>query len=75
MGKGGGVALSVRNGVKSIARSDIGSEGIESLWVELRNRKGKKTLMGVTYRPPSSSQDVGQKINQEIEKAFKKAIL
>ena len=65
----------VRNEVKSTARSDIGSEGIESLWVELRNRKDKRTLMGVMYRPPSSSQDVGQKINEEIEKAYKKAIL
>ena len=72
MGKGGGVALLVRNEVKSIAKSDIGSEGIESLWVELRNRKGKKTLMGVMYRLPSNSQGVGQKINQEIEKTFKK---
>ena len=62
----------MRNEVKLIAKSDIGSEGIEPLWVELRNRKGKKTLMGVTYRPPSSSQDVQQKINQEIEKAYKK---
>ena len=45
MGKGGTVALLVRNEVKSIARSDIESEGIESLWVELRNRIGKNTLM------------------------------
>ena len=70
--KGVGLRCLVRNDVKSIASSDTGSEGIESLWIELRNRKGKKTLMGVMYRPPSNSQDVGQKINQEIEKAYKK---
>ena len=38
----------------------------------MRNRKDKKTLMGVMHRPPNGSQDVGQKINQETEKAYKK---
>ncbi|XP_078410452.1 uncharacterized protein LOC144687812 [Cetorhinus maximus] len=72
VGRGGGVALLVRNEIKSIARNDVGSDDVESVWVELRNRKGKNTVMGVVYRPPYSSQDVGHKIHQEIEKACKK---
>ena len=52
MGKGGGVALLVRDEVKSIARNDIGSGGIESLWVELRNCKGKKNSDGSNVQAP-----------------------
>jgi len=42
VGRGGGVALLVRNEIKSMAVNDIGSDGVESVWVELRNHKGKK---------------------------------
>ena len=52
----------VRNDIKSLERVDIGLEGTESLWVELRNRRGKRTLMTVIYRAPNSCSDVNYKL-------------
>lgn len=58
----------VRNEIQFLASNSIASEG-ESLWIELRNFKGKETLMGVIYRPPNSSLDVGYKLHSGLEKA------
>ncbi|XP_059827241.1 uncharacterized protein LOC132394851 [Hypanus sabinus] len=66
VGREGGVALLVRNEIQSFARGDIGSGEVESVWIELRNSKGKRTLMGVVYRPPNSSMDIGCKLNREL---------
>ncbi|XP_059819321.1 uncharacterized protein LOC132390792 [Hypanus sabinus] len=66
VGRGGGVALLVRNEIQSFARGDIGSGEVESVWIELRNSKDKRTQMGVVYRPPNSSMDIGCKLNREL---------
>ncbi|XP_059845547.1 uncharacterized protein LOC132404945 [Hypanus sabinus] len=71
-GRGGGVALLLRNDIQSLARGDIESGDAESVWIELRNSKGRKTLMGVIYRPPNSSLDVGCKLNEELKSACRK---
>lgn len=67
-----GWARLVRNDIQSLSRNVIGLENVESMWVELRNGTGKNILVGVIYRPPNSSQDVGYKVHQEIEKECKK---
>ncbi|XP_059824367.1 hydroxyacid oxidase 2 isoform X1 [Hypanus sabinus] len=72
MGRGGGVALLVRNEIQSLARGDLGTGEVESVWIELRNSKGKKTLMGVVYRPPNSSVDIGYKLIRELTLACTK---
>ncbi|PJG57359.1 hypothetical protein CUC53_18450, partial [Aeromonas cavernicola] len=72
VGRGGGVALLVRNEIQSFARGDIGSGEVESVWIELRNSKGKRTLMGVVYRSPNSSMDIGCKLNAELALACSK---
>ncbi|XP_059846738.1 uncharacterized protein LOC132405715 [Hypanus sabinus] len=69
MGRGGVVALL---GIQSLARGDLGTGEVESVWVELRNSKGKKTLMGVVYRPPNSSVDIGYKLIRELTLACAK---
>ena len=48
-------------------------EDVESVWVELRNTKGQKTLVGVVYRPPNSSSEVGDGIKQKLETRATKA--
>ena len=65
--KGGGVALLVRENVTAVLRQDK-LEGLstESLWVELRNRKGMVTLVGVYYRPPNSQRELEEQICREI---------
>ena len=72
MGRGGGVALLVRNEIQSLARGDLGSGEVESVWIELRNSKGKKTLMGIVYRPPNSSMDIGYNLIRELSLACAK---
>ncbi|XP_062920044.1 uncharacterized protein LOC134354760 isoform X1 [Mobula hypostoma] len=65
--KGGGVALLVRENVTAVLSQDR-LEGLstESLWVELRNRKGMATLMGLYYRPPNSQRELEEQICREI---------
>ena len=46
-GKGGGVALLIKDDIDTILRKDISIDDMESIWVELRNNKGQKTLVGV----------------------------
>ncbi|XP_059823488.1 uncharacterized protein LOC132392907 [Hypanus sabinus] len=58
--------LLVRNEIQSFVRGDIGSGEVESVWIELRNSKGKKTLMGVVYRSPNSNMDIGCQLNREL---------
>ena len=66
------MALLVRNYIQSLARVDIESGDVESVWIELRSSKGRKTLIGVIYRPPNSSLDVGCKLNEELKLACSK---
>ena len=53
--RGGGVALLIREKVTAKQREDtlVGSCS-EAIWVELRNRSGTITLLGLCYRPPNS---------------------
>ncbi|XP_062923290.1 uncharacterized protein LOC134356332 [Mobula hypostoma] len=65
--KGGGVALLVREYITAVLRQDR-LEGLstESFWVELRNRKGMATLVGLYYRPPNSQRELEVQICREI---------
>ena len=68
-GKGGGVALLIKDDVDTILRKDINIHDVESVWVEIRNNKGQKTLVGVVYRTPNYDGNVGKSIRQEIRDA------
>ena len=65
----------IRQEITAIQQNDIGSkdQDSETVWVEIRNNKGKKTLVGVVYRPPNSCNSVGRSINQEIVGACNEA--
>ena len=47
-GKGGGVVLIFKDDTRAVVRDDIGSmeKKVESIWVEIRNSKEKKSLIG-----------------------------
>ena len=68
-GKGGGVALLIKDDIDMILRKYISIDDVESIWVELRKNKGQKTLLGVVYRPPNCSGNVGKSIRHEIRDA------
>lgn len=75
--KGGGVALLIREGITAIERKDIAlkDQDSETAWVQIENNKGKKTLVGVIYRPPNSCDAVSQNINLQIVDACKRELL
>ena len=39
--------------IRVAMRKDLGSEDqeVESVWVDIRNNEGQKTLVGIDYRP------------------------
>ena len=56
-GKGGGVALYIRNDLQYKIRHDIQIEGIETLFLEIIDDKYKNKIVGVIYRPPNNVAD------------------
>jgi len=56
-----------------VMRGDI-SKGLptESIWVELKNRKGENTLIGLYYRPPNSQREIEEQTCKEITDSCKK---
>ena len=57
-GKGGGVALYIRNDLHYKVRHDIQIEGIETLFLEITDEKHKNKIVGVMYRPPNNVADI-----------------
>ena len=55
--KGGGVALYAHNNLNPKIRHDVHIEGSEDLFFEITHDKHKNKIIGVIYRPPSSSFD------------------
>ena len=53
-GRGGGVAIYLRNQLNIQIRHDIHIEGAEDIFVEVINDFGKNILIGVVYRPPNN---------------------
>ena len=55
---GGGVCLYVKQDMEAKIRNDITNEcnssNVESIFVELLNRKGKNIILGLIYRPPNN---------------------
>ena len=57
VGRGGGVAMYAHKNLNPKIRPDIHIEGSEDLFVEITHDKHKNKIVGVIYRPPSSSFD------------------
>jgi len=55
---GWGVALLIRDSITAVERQLEQDVSTEVVWIEVRNRKGAVTLLGVFYRTPNSSRDV-----------------
>ena len=54
-GRGGGVALYVKTNIDYRLRKDIHVEGVEDIFIEVKNDNGKNILVGILYRPPSNN--------------------
>ena len=65
----GGVIVYVRDNIPCKRRPDLEVQGLESLWLELR-LKSKVVLFGTFYRPPNSSNEILDKIEESIDLAL-----
>lgn len=54
-GKGGGVAMYLKNGLNWKRRKDLDHESVESIVVEVIIQKAKNILITTVYRPPNGS--------------------
>ena len=52
-GAAGGVAIYANNKLDNFRREDLNDE-FESIWIEIRNKKGKNFLCGYAYRHRNS---------------------
>ena len=52
---GGDVAIYLRNNISYVERSDLVSEHVEALCLEIRKPESKPILVSTWYRPPDSN--------------------
>jgi exonuclease III len=70
-GRGGGVAIYVRDNINFIDRSVTLHNGVEAVLVEIVSRtKNPNILLTCMYRPPNCSADIFDNIVDYIEKLF-----
>ena len=67
----GGVALYLRNNLDYIVREDLNAleNEFETIWVEIKNRKGQNVLCCCAYRHPNTEVE---KFNNYIDKVMQK---
>lgn len=62
-GKGGGVAVYVKENISYIRRKDLESENIENIVIEIIIKESKNVLIATHYRPPNSSKHLCKDFN------------
>ena len=62
-GKGGGVAVYVKENISYIRRKDLENENIENIAIEIITKESKNVLIATHYRPPSSSKHLCKHFN------------
>ena len=68
-GRGGGVALYVFNKLEFKIRKDIHVQGIEDVFIEIKNESGKNVIVGTLYRPPSNNLNIFlENLDETLEK-------
>jgi len=73
-GRGGGVALLVRNDLNAIHRTELSENFVECVWCEVK-ANGCKTLVGVCYRSPSSEVSNDEKLYALLDIVCKEEIV
>ena len=70
---GGGIVIYIGNHINYVRRTDLETQGIESIWIEIRIKNSKSFLVCSVYRPPSSKADWLENISKQIESATSKS--
>ena len=63
-GKGGGVAIFIKNSVNFKRRIDLENSHLESIWLEIFIKNSKSILIGCFYRPPEGSKYLPSNYNE-----------
>lgn len=64
---GGGIIMYIANQVTYTRRSDIESQDIESIWIEVQIKNSRPFLICSVYRPPSATNDWLEQFSLQIE--------
>ena len=65
----GGVIIYVKNNIPCKRRTDLESDGVESVWLEIK-LKNKTVLFATFYRAPNSTSEVQNKIESSLDLAY-----
>ena len=71
-GEGGGVAMYLSDDLKWKRRTDLETDEIECIWVEVDIFKSKSFLVGCIYRPPDSSSYLRKDFNKNLNEMLTK---
>ena len=71
-GPGGGVTFYISDDIKWKRRTDLETEEIECIWIEIEIFKGKNFLVGCMYRPPDSSNYLYKDFNKLLNEMLSK---
>ena len=66
---GGGIVIYISNHINYVRRTDLETQDIESMWIEIRIKNSKSFLVCSVYRPPSAKTDWLEQFSKQIESA------
>ena len=72
-GKGGGVAMYIKNNIAFQHRHDI-ENSLECLWIEISQKHSKSFLVGCCYCPPETSNYLPQNFNDLLQEQLSSII-
>ena len=72
-GKGGGVGAYIADIIVWEQRGDLENDSIESTWFEVKLINSSSVLVGIIYRPPTSSKYLPTNFNEHLNEMLEKA--
>ena len=64
--KGGGVLVYIQKDINFIRKSELESDNVESIWLQLFLYNKKSIFMGLVYRPPDAKRQWIKHFEQQI---------
>lgn len=71
-GLGGGVGVYIRDGINFVERDDLYTNNIESISIEVKQKKSKSFLVSFVYKPPQSSKHLDRNFDEIFSQTLHK---
>ena len=71
-GKGGGTAVYIKENINYTRREDLENDNVEGIWLEVYVKHSKSFIVGIIYRPPSSSKHISKNFDKTFLNTIKK---